>query len=81
MSDEAQEAYGDDESPTPLRTRLDVRLALAKHLRRIQKGSVNHAVGQVLITGYATLAKLMTEDESSDVIRRIEAVEERQAAH
>lgn len=81
MSGEPEEVFGDDESPTPLATRADVRRALAKHLRRLQKGTVPHDLGQVLITGYATIAKLMVEDEVTDVARRLKRIEERAAAH
>lgn len=55
------EKFGPDEAPTPLATPRDVRRALARTLRRIEAGSLDHAKGQVLINGYGSLFKSMME--------------------
>lgn len=81
MSAEAEEKYDVDEEPIPLKDRADVRRYLAKCLRRIAKGSLSTSQGHCLVIGLGTLAKIMVEDEETDVIRRVKAIEERQAAH
>lgn len=78
MSDETAESFGADEAPTPLATPTDVRRALAKTLRRIEKGTVTHHVGQVLINGYGSLAKMMRETIADDVLQRLRELERRQ---
>jgi hypothetical protein len=79
MSDETAEVFGADEAPTPLATPTDVRRALAKTLRRIEKGTVSHHTGQVLINGYGSLAKMMRETIADDVLQRMQQLERRQA--
>lgn len=81
MSDEAEEVYEDGEAHIPLRNRADVRRALAKNLRRLWAGTVDPSVGHSITIGLAALAKLMVDDEASEVVRRLKAIEERQAAH
>lgn len=81
VSNETEEVYGDDEDPIPLKDRADVRRYLAKCLRRIAKGTLNTSQGHCLVIGLGTLAKIMIEDESTDIAKRLKVVEERQAAH
>lgn len=81
MIEEPKEVFGDDEDPIPLANRADVRRALAKCLRRVSRGTYTQAIGHCLVIGYATLAKIMVEDEATDVVRRLNVIEERQAAH
>lgn len=76
---ETPEVFDDSESPIPLKGRADVRRALAKVIRQIHRGTMAHNVGQVLIIGLGTLAKIMHEDDESDLIRRIEAIEHAKA--
>lgn len=78
---EQEETYGSDEAPTPLRTFADVRRALAKTLRRLERGSVETNVAAVLVNGYGSLAKMLREDLADDITKRVEAIEARQAAH
>lgn len=76
---DSPETFGDDEAPTPLDTPRAVQRALAKTLRRIERGSIGHHVGQVLINGYGSLAKMMRETIADDVLRRVGELERRQA--
>lgn len=81
MTDKTKEIYADDEDPIPLNDRADVRRYLAKCLRRIAKGTITTSQGHCLVIGLGTLAKMMIEDEEVDVVKRLKAIEERQAAH
>lgn len=74
-----EQIYAPDESPTPLETRADIRRALARHLRRLESRTMPHDLGQVMITGYATLAKLAVEDEKADAVLRLQQLERRMA--
>lgn len=74
---QTEESYGSDEAPTPLQTFADVRRAIARTLRRLEKGSIDRGDGQVLINGYGTLANLIREDVSDDIIERLERIEAR----
>jgi hypothetical protein len=65
------ETFGEDEAPTPLACLGDVQRALAKTLRKIERGTVKHDVGQVLINGYGTLAKLMQDARDSRWLPRV----------
>lgn len=76
------EVFGENEAPTPLGTLGDVQRALAKTLRRIEKGSVDHSTGQVLINGYGTLAKVMQDARDSMWTKRARVMwEDRQRAN
>lgn len=81
MSSEAKEIYEVGEAHIPLATRADVRKALAKNLRRLWAGTIESSQGHSITIGLAAMAKMMVEDEQSDVLKRLEQIEERQAAH
>ncbi len=74
------ETFDDSEAPIPLRTQGDVQRALAKALRQVAKGTLETARGHCLIIGYGTLAKMMRETVADEVLRRLEAIEAKQAA-
>ncbi len=80
MSKMADVSYGPDESSTPLETFADCRRALARTLRRLEKGSISRADGQVLINGYGCLANLIRDSTSDEVLERLERAEARQSA-
>jgi hypothetical protein len=82
MSDgESREVYEVGEAHIPLATRSDVRRALAKNLRRLWAGTIEPSQGHSITIGLAALGKMMVEDETTDIARRLTAVEERRAAH
>lgn len=66
------------ESNTPLENRDDVKRALATHIRRLQGGSVDVSMGQVITTALATLAKMFDTDDELRLKARIKAIEDRQ---
>lgn len=75
------ETIGEDEAPTPLASLGDVARALARVIRRIDKGSLDHAKGQVLINGLGTLAKLKQDARDSLWTKRAEQMwKEREAS-
>lgn len=74
------ETFDETEAPIPLRTPGDVQRALAKTLRQVAKGTMDHTRGHCLIIGYGTLAKMMRETVADEVVRRLEAIEAKQAA-
>lgn len=76
---EPQEVFDASESPIPLSSRADVRRALAKVLRQIHKGSMEVKVGHCLVIGLGTLAKMMHEDDETELLRRLDALERRRA--
>lgn len=83
MSDsvlETPEVFDASETPTPLASRADVRRFLAKVIRQIHKGThLDYKVGQTVIMGLGVLAKIMTEDEESELLIRVEAIERARA--
>lgn len=68
----AGETFGPDEAPTPLATLGDVQRAVARTLRRLEAGKLDHAKAQVLINGYGSLAKVMQDRRDSKWVKRAE---------
>lgn len=81
MSDETEEVYEVGEAHIPLSTRAEVRRALAKNLRRLWAGTIESGQGHSITIGLAAMAKMMVEDETAEVLKRLKAIEDRQAAH
>lgn len=65
------ENFGADEAPTPLGEIGSVRRALARTLRRIESGTLDHAKGQVLINGYGTLFKMFVDAREARWLPRV----------
>lgn len=74
------ETFGEDETRTPLATLGDVERALARVIRRIDKGTLDHAPGQVMVNALGCLAKIKQDARDSKWLPRVKEMwKEREA--
>lgn len=79
--DKPSETFGEDETRTPLASLGDVERALARIIRRIDKGTLDHAPGQVMVNALGTLAKIKQDARDSKWLPRVKELwKEREAA-
>jgi hypothetical protein len=69
------------ESPIRLETPADCERALAKFIKQIHKGSLDHKIGHSLIIGIGTLAKLMRERRDDEAMDKLAELERKRAPH
>ncbi len=76
------EEFAPDEAHVALRTHGDVQRALARCLRRVEKGpkSMDLPRAHLLVIGYGTLAKMMREGIADDIEARLETLEAKTSA-
>lgn len=75
----SSETFDETESPIRLGTPADCERALARFIRQVHKGSLDHKIGHSLIIGIGTLAKMMRERHEDEALERLNRLEKARA--
>ena len=68
-------------SADPLPSYADVQRAIVRTIRHISQGKCKPGKGQVMINALGTLAKVMRENQTDEILERLKRIEASQAAH
>lgn len=75
LESEVAEVFGKGETPLVLETLRDTKRVLAKIIRQIHFGTLDHKRGMVLIGGLGTLAKIQEAEQDREIITHLQKIE------